>query len=242
MASGVPMELDGVTVEYTRKKWFLNLQKVIRFFIRKPQYVYLGKKPGPGSIILSNHEAATVPLTLEMYGRMPIRFWGTHEMNEGFKAVYRYQTVTYYQGKKHWPLWCARLFCLIATPLTMLFYRGLDLIPTYPDVRFKNTLSRSIATLEKKHTLVVFPEDSRDGYHKVLKRFLPGMVMLLEQCKRHGLDAPVFVAYYKKDTRQHVFDAPTTVGQLLALGLSRVQLCEKLCDRCNELGRMEFAK
>lgn len=239
MASMVTMEFDGVKVEYTRKKWFVNLQKVIKFFIKKPRYVYLGGKPGPGSIVLSNHESATVPLTLEMYGKMPIRFWGAHDMNEGFKAVYRYQSVTYYHGKKHWPLWCARLFCLLASPLTMIFYRGLDLISTYPDVRFKNTLSRSIAALEQKNTLVVFPEDSSDGYHKELKAFLPGAIMLLEQCKRHGLDAPVYVAYYQKARHVHVFDRPVTVAQLLEKGLSRKELAKELCDRCNELGRMD---
>lgn len=240
MASVAHMEFDGVTVEYTRKKWFLNLQKVIRFFIKKPTYVYLGEKPCPGSIILSNHESATVPLTLEMYGKMPVRFWGAHDMNEGFRAVYRYQTVTYYHGKKHWPLWCARLFCLLASPLTMIFYRGLELIATYPDMRFKNTLSRSITALEKKNTLVVFPEDSSDGYHKVLKRFLPGAIMLLEQCRRHKMDLPVYVAYYQKDKRVHVFDKPVMLSKLLAQGLSREALSAQLCQRCNELGQMEF--
>lgn len=225
--------------EYTRKKWFLNLQKIIKFFIKKPRYVYLGEKPGPGCIILSNHESATVPLTLEMYAKMPIRFWGAHDMNEGIKAVYKYQTVTYYHGKKHWPLWCARLFCLLASPLTVLFYRGLDLIPTYPDVRFKNTLTQSIATLQKGHTLVVFPEDSSDGYHKELKRFLPGAIMLLEQCRRHQMDMPVYVAYYQKEKRVHVFDGPVTVSQLLDKGLDRKALAKVLCDRCNELGRMD---
>ena len=240
MSSVVKIEFDNhETVEYTRKRWFLGLQKVIKFFIKKPRYVYLGEKPGPGSIILSNHESATVPLTLEMYAQMPIRFWGAHDMNEGFRAVYHYQSVTYYHGKKHWPLWCARLFCLLASPLTMIFYRGLDLIPTYPDIRFKNTLSQSIAALEKHNTLVVFPEDSSDGYHKELKCFLPGAIMLLEQCRRHGMDLPVYVAYYQKETHVHVFDKPVTVGQLLGKGLSRKALADELCARCNELGKMD---
>lgn len=239
MASVAKMEFDGVTVEYARKKWFLALQKVIKFFIKKPRYVYLGGKPGPGSIILSNHESATVPLTLEMYGKMPIRFWGAHDMNEGFRAVYKYQTVTYYHGKKHWPLWCARLFCLLASPLTMIFYRGLDLIPTYPDMRFKNTLSRSIAALEKQNSLVVFPEDSSDGYLKELKGFLPGAIMLLEQCKRHNMNRQVYVAYYQKDRHVHVFDRPIRVDALLDKGLSRKALAAELCARCNELGKMD---
>lgn len=240
MASAVQSKYqDQGAVGYTRKKWFLRLQKVMKIFIKSPRYVYLNGKPAAGSIILSNHEGATAPLKLEMYAQMPIRFWGAHDMNEGFRAVYHYQSVTYYHGKKHWPLWCARLFCLLASPLTMIFYRGLELIPTYPDVRFKNTLSQSLSVLKKGHTLVVFPEDSSDGYLKELKGFLPGAIMLLEQCRRNGLNVPVHVAYYQKDRKVYVFDGPVTVEELLARGLARKELAQALCDRCNELGRMD---
>lgn len=227
--------------EYSRKKWFLNVQKIVRLFIKKPEYIYLGQRPAARSIILTNHEGASVPLTMEMYAGLPARFWGTFEMNKDFKTAYKYQTVRYYHGKKHWNIWLARLFCLLATPLTRLFYIGLELISTYPDVRFKNTLTQSIHALKKNHALVIFPENSDNGYHKVLTEFRLGVVMLLEHCQRHGLDVPVYVAYYQKKTRQHVFDVPTTVGALLGLGLAREELARKLCDRCNELGRMEFA-
>lgn len=228
-----------MTARYGREKWFLNLQKVIKLFIRSPRYVYLGEKPAPGCIILSNHESASVPLTMEMYSGLPVRYWGTYEMNKNFKTAYRYQTVTYYHGKKHWPLFAARVFCLLATPLTRLFYKGLDLISTYPDARFRNTLVQSMHVLKRGYSLVVFPENSDNGYLKELTEFRPGAVMLLECCQRQKLDLPVYVAYYQKEKRCHVFDAPTTVGALLGQGLAREALARKLCDRCNELGRME---
>lgn len=241
MAAVVKMQFDSpVPVEFQRKKWFLNVQKIIKIFIKRPEYVYLGEKPGPRSIILSNHEAASVPLTMEMYGGLPARFWGAFEMNKNFKTAYQYQTVRYYHGKKHWPLWASRVFCLLATPLTRMFYRGLELISTYPDVRFKNTLSTSIGVLKKGNTLVIFPENSDDGYHKVIKEFRPGAVMLLEQCVKNGLDVPVYVAYYQKKAKRHVFDKPVMVSELLGQGLSRAELCQQLCNRCNVLGQMEF--
>ena len=241
MSSAIKIYTDAPeSVEYKRKKWFLNLQKIIKLFIKKPEYIYLGKNPGPASIILSNHEGASVPLTMEIYAGLQARFWGAHEMDKGFKTAYRYQTVTYYHRKKHWNLFLARLFCLIATPLTRLFYIGLELVPTYPDLRFKNTLKRSIDALKNGNTLIVFPENSEDGYHEVLKEFRPGAVMLLEQCKRHGLDVEVFVAYYKKKTRQHIFAAPVTVGQLLKTKCGRKELAQILCNQCNQLGQMDI--
>ena len=42
----------------------------------------------------------------------------------------------------------ARLFCLLASPLTFLFYKGLNLISTYKDSRLKITLEESgVATM-----------------------------------------------------------------------------------------------
>ena len=161
-------------------------------------------------------------------------------MKASFKTAYQYQTHIYYHQKKHWNLNLARLFCLIATPLTYMYYKGINLIPSYGDVRFRKTLSESLATLQKNQTVVIFPEKSDNGYFKVLTGFYPGAIMFLQYCRKHGINAPVFVAYLNKDTKQYVFDAPYTVNELLDLGLSRNELADKLCDRCNELGRMVF--
>ena len=88
--------------------------------------------------------------------------------------------------------------------------------------------------------MVVFPEKSDNGYFDELTGFYPGIVMLFQYCQRHGLDVPVHVAYLRRKRKQYIFDAPVTVGELLRLGLSREELAQRLCDRCNELGKMEF--
>ena len=134
------------------------------------------------------------------------------------------------------------VLCLILiTPLTYMYYKGINLISSYGDVRFRKTLSESLATLEKGHTVIIFPEKSDDGYLDVLTGFYPGAIMFLQYCEKHNINAPVYVAYLNKKKHQYIFDAPVTVNELLALGLSRNELAQKLCDRCNELGQMEFA-
>ena len=241
MSKDIVIEYNTSTpVEYTRKKWFLCVKSVLKLFVKKPKFIFLGKPVSPCCIVLSNHEAASAPLSFELYGNLPIRFWGAHEMCENFKSGYRYMTRIYYHQKKHWNLWLARLFCLIATPLTKMFYAGLDLLPTYNDIRLKNTLNRSIAALKKGHTLVVFPENSNQGYLKELTQFHQGAMLLLEYCHRRNLDVPVYVAYYNRERKQHIFDTPTSVNALLGLGISRAELAEMLCKRCNELGKMEL--
>ena len=227
-------------VGYARKKWFTAVKAIVRCFVKKPEFVFLGEAPGPGSIILSNHEGASGPLTMELYSKLPVRFWGTYEMNTDFKTAYRYQTHIYYHQKKKWNLNLARLFCMLATPLTRMFYIGLDLISSYGDVRLRNTFRQSIDVLKKNHTLVIFPEVSDNGYFKELTGFYPGASMMFEQCRRNGLNRPVYVAYLNKESHKYIFDAPKSVNELLDEGLSRTALAEKLCNRCNELGKMQL--
>lgn len=225
---------------YERKAWFRAVKAVLKLFIRRPKHIFLGEKPTPGGIILSNHVGPFAPWALELYGEVPLRLWGTHEMNETLRTAYRYQTNIYYHQKKHWNLLLAKVACLLITPLTYMYYKGIYLISSYGDARFKKTLQESLATLRQGHSVVVFPEKSDDGYFDELTGFYPGFVMLLQYCRQHGENPQVHVAYLRKKTGEYIFDKPATAEALLGLGLSRNELAQKLCQRCNELGKMEF--
>lgn len=224
-----------------RKYWFRIVKNLLRLIIKEPQYIYLGKKVSEPSIILTNHVGPSAPLVNELYSDTSVRLWGAHEMNESFISAYKYQTHIYYHQKQHWNLHLARLFCLIASPVTYMYYKGINLISSYADVRFKKTLTESINALKDGHSVIVFPEKSDNGYLKVLTGFYPGAIMLLQQCKRHNINPPVYIAYLNKDTNQYIFDAPSTANELLELGHSRNDLAALLCDRCNELGRMQIS-
>lgn len=229
-----------VPAKYAKKRWFKAVKRIMRIAFKRPEFIFLGEEIQPGSIILSNHEGLKSPMSLELYGQFPVRFWGAHEMNTSLKPAYWYQTHIYYHEKHHWNLTVARLFCLIATPLTRMFYKGLRPISTYGDVRLKNTLNESVDTLRDGPCVVIFPEKSDKGYLKELEGFHSGAVMLFKYCQQHGINPKVYVSYMQKERGRYVFDAPVTVEELLALDLSREDLAQKLCARCNELGKMEF--
>ena len=225
-----------------RKWWFRGLLKVMKGRYPEPEFIYLGEKVQKGSLILSNHEGTDAPLSLEMYLGEDITMWGAHEMNEGVVNMYKYQTRVYYHEKKHWNLYAARAFCLLASPLTNMFYQGLDLISTYRDHRFLKTIRESVSALKKGESIVVFPEDSKNGYLPELEGFFAGFVMLAEVCKKQGMDLPIYVSYFKKKERQYIFDKPVLYSQLTANGETREEVAKRLLDRCNELGKMTFKK
>jgi hypothetical protein len=166
--------------------------------------------------------------------------WGAGDMNSGLAKLYKYQTQIYYHEKKHWNIHLARLFCLIASPLTHLFYSGLNLISTYPDARIVKTIRESIEAIKAGDSIVIYPEDSKNGYLKELEGFHEGFVMLCEMCYRRGIDLPVFVSYFRKDDLKYIFDKPVFYSELVEKYGGRKEIAQALCQRCNELGKMSF--
>jgi 1-acyl-sn-glycerol-3-phosphate acyltransferase len=230
--------LAKVQDKTVRKGWFKFLKKIMRLFIKPSTFEYLGEPVTEGSIVLSNHVGTNAPLAWELYNNLPIRFWGAYEMNSGFIKMYKYQTRVYYHERKHWNLHLARLFCLLATPLTNMFYKGLRLISTYPDVRFKKTLTESVDALEQGHNVIIFPEDATKGYLDELEGFRKGFTMFAKTCLKKGLDVPIYVAYYKKNERRYIVDKPVKISEIFTPDMTDDQIADMLCKRCNELGKM----
>ena len=223
-----------------RKLYFRILKTIMKVRYKKPRFIYLGKPFENGALILSNHEGTDSPMSLEIYCDKPIRMWGAHEMNSGLVSLYKYQTKVYFHEKKHWNIHLARLFCLIASPLTHLFYAGFDLISTYRDVRLVKTMRESLEALQSGDNIVIFPEDSTNGYLCELEGFHEGFVLLAELCQRKRMDVPIYVSYFRKSDKTYIFDAPVMYSELSAKYKSRDQIASYLCNRCNELGKMKF--
>ena len=161
-------------------------------------------------------------------------------MNSGLKALYNYQTKVYYHEKKHWNLFFARLFCLFASPITNLIYKGLNIVSTYPDARFRQTLKQSLDVIKNGENIVVFPEKSTNGYKEHLEGFHDGSVMFAEHCLRNEIDLPIFISYYKKRKNLYIIDKPILFSEIKKNFSLRQEISKFLCDRCNELGKLSF--
>jgi len=218
-----------------RKKWFEFVKKIMRVFIKKTEFTYIGGEITEPTIIISNHASTSAPLAWELYSGVSFRFWGAHEMNEGLVNLYKYQTKVYYHEKKHWNLFLARLFCLIASPLTNMFYKGLNLISTYKDSRLKKTIRESVETLNNGQNVILFPEDSTKGYLDQLEGLHDGFLLLADVCKKRGMDLPIRASYYRKSEKRYVVGEKIMLSELLGRGLSREEISREMLDRINEL-------
>jgi len=228
------------TAKENRALWFRIVKGFLRIFVRKPKYIYLKEEFTGPCLILSNHCSVHGPLAYELFTDKCIRLWGTYEMNSDLKSVYRYLSNVYFHQKKHINKFLSKIIGFIACPILYIFYRGLRLISTYTDYRFKNTLRESMEALKDDQTLVIFPEDSSEGYFDEIKVFKPGFLALANHAYKTGLDLPIFVAYYNHKTRNLIFDKKVMYSELLSLNLTSEELLDKLRIRCNELGKMNL--
>lgn len=218
-----------------RSWWFRGFKACMKLVIKPPKFVYLGEKIKDGSIILSNHVGTKAPLAMELYLNQPLRIWGAYQMNGNVFSVYKYQTKTYYIEKKHWNPFLAYTFCLLASPLTWIFYRGLNLIPTYKDHRFRRTLAESVETIKHNQSVLLFPEDSTKGYLDELEGFYAGFVVLAKTLYKQGIDVPIVVSYYKKEAKEYIIDNPVLYSELLNKYETQEEIAKQLCERTNEL-------
>ena len=132
------------------------------------------------------------------------------------------------------------MFCLIASPLTWIFYRGLNLISTYRDSRFRTTMKESLDTINAGQNVIVFPEDSSTGYHDKLEGLMGGFVVFGKYCLKHGIDLPIHVAYYRKHDKKYIIDKSVKSSELLAKNMSQEEIMQAFCHRINQLSEMQF--
>lgn len=226
--------------KHNRTRTWRFIKCILRLFKRKPQFIFLGEKFSDQAIYLSNHVGAKGPLTLELYFPKLFRFWGVHSMNDGFKSRFKYLSTTYFHEKKHLNKFLAFLIAIPATPVMGIFYAGIRLLPTYNDGRMVKTLYKSIEILKDKQNIIIFPENSSDGYHDVLKEYFAGFYVLAKKAFAEGMNLKIFNMYYQKKGNKIIVDKPISFSELSNLKKTKEEIAEMFRFRANELGKMNL--
>lgn len=198
----------------------------IRMFKRKPKIINLsGEELADKAIYLSNHAGAGGPLVHELYFPKRLTCWGTYEMCEGVRERWRYLYHTFYRQKLHWGRFRAFTVATLFAPISLRFYRGVGLIPTYPDSRSIVTMKTSCRILDANSALMIFPEDSSDGYHNPPKAFNQGFVVLSKLYQRvRKEDVPVYLCYYGAKEKVIVVSKPIFVNRMLESGMTEEEV------------------
>ena len=213
---------------------------ILRLFL-KTKVEFEGEQFPDKCIIISNHANKMGPMKFEV--NLPVfhATWGAYQMLGSYKDRFHYLRDVLYIQKNGFSKFKATSKAWFEALFSIYFYKGMKILPSYPDARLRTTLKYSMDMLDSGAAVSMYPENSSDGYHDELKSFYPGFVMLAEQYfKKTGEDVPVFPVYYGKKKKKIVVGKPISIQELLKEGLDRYQVADRCKDIVNNLYRNHF--
>lgn len=232
----IKIQKAGKNLGNKRKPFFRFVKGILKIFKRKPTVINENDSLDDGAIYLSNHSAASGPLIHELYFPKATRFWGTYEMCGNLKNQWKYLSNIYYPNKKHLPKWLSKIVATIVAPFTHGFYRGIQILPTYPDSRLRTTLKQSFEELDNNRSIIIFPENSSDGYHDVLKQYYAGFFVLARQYYKHtGKNLKIYNMYYCRKKNTLYIKKATTYLDLVSLGKTDKEIADMMKEQANEM-------
>ncbi len=209
-----------------------------RFVLKKPKKIInLAGEIADRAIILPNHSAKSGPPILHLWFPKKTAQWGAYQMlgDYGMRKAYLRDVLNIKKlGRK--PGFVNSFKSSFMALFTLKLYRGMRMIPSFPDARLTKTLRYSEEVLEKNMPVIIYSENSNDGYHDVLKGLFPGFVLLAKNHYRQtGEDLPVYPTYLHVKKRVLAIGKPLYVNAMLAEGKSKEEVSEVLLDAINQL-------
>ncbi|MCK9289203.1 MAG: hypothetical protein WCS12_00960 [Acholeplasmataceae bacterium] len=216
----------------------------MKIFKKKPIIYNLNAEElEKNAIIISNHSAASGPLTISLYFPLFFTPWGTYEMTERYRKRWQYLYHIFYRQKLGYNKFKSFLLATLFGIISKALYKGMQLIPTYTDLRLKNTLKISKSYLDKKSAILIFPEDSNSGYHEVLLKYNPGFVHLSAYYyKRTKVDLPIYPIYFHKKSNSLIIGEKEYLQPLFKKGLDKYQIADHFKTITNDLSVQLFNK
>ena len=222
-------------VKKKRSFAFHLLRGFLKIFLRKSKIVKaadctLQKK----AIYIMNHCGARGPLIFEL--RFPVRSspWGAHEMCGNYRERWNYLYHVFYIQKMHW---CKARAFIVATLFAIIskwLYNSVGLIGTYRDARFLKSLKNSIAVLNADLSIVIYPEDSDEGYFEEARAFHKGFIQLSKLYRRReGQDLPVYSVYYNRKKNSFFVDEPLYINKMLEEGMTEDEISALFLEKNN---------
>lgn len=225
-----------------KQPFFTIIKKILSFTIwRGIKLQILPKEISEKCIMVCNHTKKSGPMACELVLPVFNVKWGAHEMLGNYKTRVKYLRDIFYIKKQGYSKFVATIKAYFEAIFSKMVYKGIKLIGTYPDARLKNTLKNSVKVLEENKAILIFPENSNDGYHNKMNMFHPGFVVLSQYYyKLHNEDLPIYPIYYSRKQKKMVVGYPMYVQDYVKQGLSKEEISQKFCDAVNNLYYKHF--
>ena len=203
----------------------------------KPKVINHNEVIEDKALLLSTHDGKYGPVYLSIH--LPIKHaaWGAHQMLEGYKSRWHYLRDVLYMQKNHKGKFFSSIKATIEALFSRLNYKGLKVIPSYQDPRLLMTYRYSIATLDNSLPVLIFPEDSDEGYFELLKAVHPGFIGFSKHYqKSKGEELPIYPIYMNIKNKIIIIGKKTSLNEMIEKVGNDVQdICNHLCQTINNL-------
>ena len=216
---------------------FSIVKGVLKLFVKKPKKVInLAGDLHDKAIIVANHNGKWGPMALEMHFPLYHCVWGAGEMLGTYKERFHYLRDIFYMQKKGWSKKKATSKAWFEAIFNKFVYKGMRVLPTYTNGKLLATIKNSVDALNQNAAVLIFPENSNEGYLDELTEFYPGFVLLAQSYyTKTGEDIPVYPVYYQLKKRILCIGQPLYVNEMVKQKLSRTEIAEIFRLKVNEL-------
>lgn len=211
------------------------IKAIMRIFKKKPVIIGNANLPEK-AIFISNHNAAAGPITLSLYFPSLFIPWGAHEMTENFRARWNYLFHVFYRKQREFSKSAAFVLSTLFAPFARLVFVAMHVIPSYRDLRLHHTINRSIEHLDSGNSILIFPEDSEEGYKEILEIYRAGFVLLAKQyLQKRDIDLPIIPIYFSKKENIIIIGEIVYCKEMFEQGMNRNKITEFFLDQTNQL-------
>ena len=224
---------------YKKRKqpFFKLIGLILRPFVKKPKRIInYNDSMESKAIILSTHCGKNGPYCLSQY--LPIKHatWGASEMVGKYRVRRKYLKEVLYMQKLHKKKFTSSIKATFEAFFNPFIYKGMSVIPTYQDLNFVSTIKYSIETLNNDYPIIIFPEDSSNGYFELLEKLLPGFIHLSEKYyKKNHIDLPIYPMYYHYKKKLIIIGKPLYIQELKSKNMTNDEICELFKKEINNL-------
>lgn len=221
-----------------RQPVFGFVKGIMKIFMRKKRVVVLGEDLQNKCVYLANHANKMGPVCYDIYFPVYAVKWGAHQMLGNYGERRAYLRDVLYIKKNGTGKRVAAFKAFFEAYFSKFFFKGLKVLPTYPDMRLIKTVKKSVEVLDDDTAVMIFPENSDGGYKDEMTDFFSGFVLVTESYyKKHGQDVPVRPVYYHKKKRLIVAGESVYLHGLAERGLDRKEIAEYMKEKVNGLYR-----
>ena len=207
---------------------------VFKIFLHKPKFINHNEELPQDGLLVGLHMGKWGPFYMSQY--MPFKFAviGAHPMLGSFKERWHYLRDVLYIQKQHKSKFASTLKASFEAFFSKGMYKGMHVIPSYEDMRLLHTIHDASETMNNGLPVMIFPENSDNGYQKVLTECHEGFITIAKfVSKKRQKETPIYPFYVHVRRKILVIRKPYYLSQFE--GKSNEEILNYTRDRVNEL-------